>query len=194
MSGVVYHFTDTERLPWIVAANELQPGVRGARYAKHPCAFVWATTDPGGDPTAKVFRDWRYVEWGEIALVRLTLRAEDFVRWSAVPRRFPQWTPEHVRRLERSVPDPDRGVHRHWRVRAEPLPWPRVIRVETWSLACDWQPIDVTRACVSKVLTKKGLVRGVVLGDVVFTSRQGAMALGYYDIERVSAQDWEALT
>jgi hypothetical protein len=79
-------------------------------------------------------------------------------------------------------------------VRAEPLPRPRVIRVETWSFACDWQPIDVTRACVSKVLTKTGLVRGVVLGDVVFTSRQGAMALGYYDIKRVSARDWEALT
>jgi hypothetical protein len=132
MMNEIYHFTDTARLPWIAAAGELRPGWKQA--PDHPLAFLWATANPHGDPTASAFCWDGYHECyltGNLALVRIALHAEDFKLWSAVPQRFPQWTPEHVHRLKYETGRHlGRKVIRDWRVMAEPLPLSRAIRVE----------------------------------------------------------------
>ena len=50
----------------------------------------------------------------------------------------------------------------------------------------------MNRACVSKVAEGK-LVRGVVMGDDVFASRQDVTPERiYYDVERMSVREWTA--
>jgi hypothetical protein len=47
---LVYHFTDTTRLPWIIDSGELQPGKN--RIGGYPLDFLWATSSLNGDRTS----------------------------------------------------------------------------------------------------------------------------------------------
>ena len=55
MTNVVYHYTDTLRLPWIILADALQPGRN--KTSELPFDFVWATTSERGQPLEKVTID-----------------------------------------------------------------------------------------------------------------------------------------
>ena len=158
----VYHFTCTARLPWIVAAGELQPGRN--QIGGYPVDFLWATTNLQGDRTASA--ELGYVA-GMTALVRLTLHAEDFELWPAILKRFPQWTPEHVRRLEAVARRRGETNFEHWRARAEALPLSRVIRVEAKVYTGKWQTIDPSEVCLRHPAPA---LRGVRLNGVVYVA------------------------
>jgi len=120
MTDVVYHFTDSARLPWTITSGELRPSRTQLGGFPEP-NFLWATTYPFGDRTSTAIRRAHLAP-----MVRLTLLAEDFVHWRDVPQRFPQWTVEHQRRLER-IGQEDFS---RWRVRTLPLPVTSIVKAE----------------------------------------------------------------
>ena len=138
MSAVVYHFTDTGRLPWILRDGVLKPGRN--RIGNYPDPdFFWATTSPIGDRTASASVE--ALRSGLTRSVRFALRAEDFEAWPKVVEQFPAWTPDQVARLERAA----RGASspREWRCRVEPLPANPWVGIETRSYTDrTWRPID----------------------------------------------------
>jgi hypothetical protein len=187
----IYHFTSIARLPWIAAAGQLQPG-RNQR-GNFPCDFVWATTNRLGDKTASAYGGYRE---GLSALVRITLHAEDFESWPSILQRFPQWTAEHVRKLEtraRKLGETETGI-RCWHARAEPLPLSRVIRVEAKRYSGDWRTVTAADY-VAKEVQNDGVICGVALGDDVFVSAQSIVPglPTFYGLKKFSAQDWAAL-
>ncbi len=156
----VYHFTDTVHLPWIIASGELRPSRRMLTMGQ--TQFIWGTTCEEGDFTAQPFRSairpveaqtllelsgetaWRA---GDLQLVRFTLNAADFLTWGEVVR-MSDWEPAevaaHIEGTERIFGEYD---HDRWRLRYDPLPLSRVIRVETTSFAdaeteC-WHLLDI---------------------------------------------------
>jgi hypothetical protein len=52
MTSVVYHYTDTAHLPWIILSNALQVGKNRLRGL--PFDFLWATTSPKVDRSAAI--------------------------------------------------------------------------------------------------------------------------------------------
>jgi hypothetical protein len=51
MTQLVYHFTSTAHLPWIIDAGELRAGANKVGRFPDP-DFLWATTCEAGDDTA----------------------------------------------------------------------------------------------------------------------------------------------
>lgn len=161
---IVYHFTDTVRLPWIVASKELRADYY--QLGHFPCHdFVWATTRPQGDRTATSM--WSYRQ-RVAALVRLTLFAEDFESWPEIIERFPQWTMAHVRDFEAAARRMGETNTNCWRARAEPLSLPRVLRADAKTYTGQWQAIEL----VGGQHPRDPTLRGVVLNDIVSCSRQ----------------------
>jgi hypothetical protein len=161
----VYHFTDTVRLPWIVAADELCPGRN--QIGGYPIDFLWATTSKLGDRTSVAMHGGYRQDM--TALVRMTLHPDDFEPWPDILRRFPQWTSAHVHLLESTARRLGETNISGWRARAESLPLSRVISVEAKRYHGGWQAIDLAAVCV---VGPGPSMRGVVLGDTVFASIQ----------------------
>ena len=123
--NTIYHFTDTTRLPWIVAAGELRPGRN--QIGGYPVDFLWATTNCHGDRTAAGMLGYRH---GASALVRIALHEEDFETWPAILERFPQgrqdlvgWRRQHGTAVK---PTSANGAvvpnHYHWRASSASRP------------------------------------------------------------------------
>lgn len=191
MSGpIVFHFTDSLRLPWILAAGELRPSVTtfGGEYSA-PLRYVWGTTNPEGDLTAGPLRrihkehGWED-EWqaGAFLLVRFTLPANAFLSFSEMIREFSDWTPEQAVALI----EYDRRVfgetgHDKWRCRHDPLRLRDVLKVETTSYAqvgaylfegarSEWQPLDISRPERLLIRSRKANRLGVRIGGRRFHS------------------------
>ena len=98
---IVYHYTDTSRLPWILEDGYLDQCANNVGDYPEP-SFLWATTDSRNCKTASsccgsakvAYRD------GKIRLVRFLLPADAFMKWPEAQEKFPAWTAEHVKRLE----------------------------------------------------------------------------------------------
>jgi hypothetical protein len=160
----VYHFTDTVRLPWIVASGELRPGRNQLGNYPDP-DFLWATTNSQGDRTASAFRTYRN---GTSALVRLTLPEEDFEPWPGIAARYPQWTPEQITRLEARARKLGETDFWRWCARVEPLPLFRILSAEAKTYTGRWQPIELV--CLTNHRDPR--VRGVHILDAVYCSIQ----------------------
>jgi hypothetical protein len=107
MTDKVYHFTDTNHLPLILASRKLVPnrdvfwgtGADGGLVIFPSTILLWATTKARGDwSVPSIVRrfmvdEW---EWFDIRLVRFTLHASDFEPWSKTITRCPQWSPEQI--------------------------------------------------------------------------------------------------
>jgi hypothetical protein len=145
MSTTVFHFTDTIRLPWILAERQLNP-TRGMCAADYPRpTFLWATTNAYGDHTAAVSygdsrRLWRQ---GGTLLVKFILPAEDFTPWPEMYPQHPEWTPEQVARVERNGRKKG-SLPEQWMCRTETLPIERWLGIETRSYYGCWRPFDFT--------------------------------------------------
>jgi hypothetical protein len=129
----VYHHTDTMRLPWIFVERQLCPS-RGAFEDYPRPTFLWATTDECGDRTAALASKEGRMAWrrGWTQIVRFILAGEDFEPWPDICKRFPQWTPQYINRLERSGRAKGASPER-WLCRTEPLSPERWLGVETRS-------------------------------------------------------------
>ena len=147
----VFHFTDTINLPWILASGELRPcWIVDAGIGRN--RFLWGTTNPLGDYTSgaqsrihgSMEREWQA---GVFHLVRFTLAADEFFTWSEIVRAS-NWTPEEVATLIES----DHRLygeygHKRWRLRQDPVPLSRVLKVETTSYddaeTERWWPLNI---------------------------------------------------
>lgn len=99
---------------------------------------------------------------GLTALVRLTLHAEDFEPWPDITRRFPQWTSDQIRRLERTA----RGSSpAQWRAREMPLSISRIQGAEAKTYTGSWHRIEL------RVLRSETAL-GVRFGGSVYFSVQ----------------------
>lgn len=132
LPDVVYHFTDTARLPWILASGDLR-GMESTTGGNYPSPdFLWATTDARGSRTAAGAFARDAYQSGKLWQIRFTLNAADFFEWSAAPFRNAAWTARHVEMLESAA----RGENpADWRCRIAPLPLSRVrgIQVKSWT-------------------------------------------------------------
>lgn len=133
----VYHFTDTARLPHILLSGALVPGRSTLGGFPDP-DFLWATLSPHGDRTSTGYS--RYYREGQTRLVRIGLHDEDFRPWRDAVGDFPQWTDDHISRLEASAAylsvEP-----RSWLIRSEPLSADRFVSIDTRSFTTPWLPL-----------------------------------------------------
>lgn len=174
--AMIYHFTDSARLPWILRDRELTPGRCKIGGFPDP-DFLWATGSPHGDRSAsgggKGYRD------GITRLVRIALRPEDFLPWRAAATEHPDWTDEHVAQLESTAVA--MGMRQsdfdQWYCRALPLSADRFLSVETRSYANNsWKPLPIIDGS-SLVYAKVGdqVAAGLAIGGVTyFTVRHDA--------------------
>ncbi|MGF3027912.1 hypothetical protein ACQVP2_34610 [Methylobacterium aquaticum] len=137
--SVVYHYTDTGRLPWIIKAGELRPGANRIGGYPNP-DFLWATTSPVGDRTASASRE--ALRSGLTRTVRFVLSAEDFIPWPQILGGYPAWTPDHIMRLEKAAAGLSSPTT--WRCRAAALPRSAWLGIETRSyIDKRWLPLSL---------------------------------------------------
>jgi hypothetical protein len=170
---MLYHFTDTTRLPWILQSGELR-AQRNAIGSYPIPEFVWATTSAQGDGAASIkYTAWQRNAWqnGDTLLVRFALHEEDFTPWPTVAAAapYPAWTAEQITRLERHVRFHCKSNPATWWARAEPLPAARWVNVEAraWASAA-WTPLQG----VSPEAGRGTDVLAVVIGGRAYASRR----------------------
>jgi hypothetical protein len=145
----VFHFTDSTHLPWIVASGELRPSV-AAEASNH---FIWATTDPDYESTARSSKDPCMPEWlehGHALTVRFTLTDTGFIQWNRSKSKR-SWEAEYIAkkkkqgikrawaRREHTQWFEQLGAHK-WRIRREPIPLADVLRIDVRAYAGErWQ-------------------------------------------------------
>jgi hypothetical protein len=109
---VVYHFTDTIFLPFILSSGELEPS---------PDDVLWATTDPNGDRLAWACKGSgrQFYSHGQTKRVRFTMNADDcHDGWSADRRdRERYWSEPYLRKSAREQGQSTKC----WRWRDQPL-------------------------------------------------------------------------
>jgi hypothetical protein len=163
----VYHFTDTVRLPWILASGELRPSRSTVPpYLKHD--FLWATSNRNGSQTATLMNAPKAYKSGTINIVRFTLPASLFEFYLTAISRYPEWSSDHVRTLEQTArekgEDPDA-----WHVADAPIPSTSWVAIEMRSYANPaWIPIDPP-------VLKRGDELGVIINDRPFFSTRFAL-------------------
>jgi len=148
MSDTVFHFSDTLRLPWIVADGELRPSFNSYWGDKR---YLWATLNPDGDQTARPLRNKcnEDYEHGKVLIIRFTCPATGFISWRRLARNL-SWTAEQIAELETSDRR-DFGEHgfARWRCRRTALPLSSILKVEAWQGG--WRPIQATRRCCCEI-------------------------------------------
>jgi hypothetical protein len=169
---MIYHFTDTMRLPWIIETGELRVGLN--RVSKLPFEFLWATTNPNGDRScsAQGAMARETYRLGRMCLVRFTLPGDSFLNWSNVPRLYPEWTADQIARTQKAAVENGEAGFNNWRVRMEPLQISQALAVEAKSYTSGrWVPIDATmKSCILLADIENG--RGVTIGEYVYLSAQ----------------------
>jgi len=175
MTAIVYHHTDTLRLPWIIEAGELRPGPNAIGNFPDP-DFLWATTCERGDRTSSISQnDYRN---GVTQIVRFTLSATDFEPWPAITESFPQWTAKHIAALESAAQK--RGVtdFSAWRCRVTPLSVSDVIKIEVKAYTGQWRVLDPAHS--KFIRGPAGGFRAVILGGFVYGAERHKFPDGGY--------------
>jgi hypothetical protein len=186
---VVYHFTTTANLPWILASGALMP-TRCVDVGLGVSHFLWGTSDPTGDPTAAPFRKVHWHDagdrdcyshghnWysGEMRIVRFTLPGNAFLSWRET-QQFEGWSPQQIADVI-AQDHQDYGVFDHdtWRLRRDPLRLADVLAVE-WTSYDDreterWHAIDISDPAKILLPTNRVDLLGVLIGRRAFYSNR----------------------
>jgi hypothetical protein len=181
----VYHFTDTARLPWIIASGELRASDN--RISGFPDDLVWATTNPGGDKTASASFSKALHKEGFIQIVRFTLDADEFAPWRDVVVGLPAWTEKHVADLEQAAKAKGQDPA-CWRARVGPVPAHRWLAVDAKRHNDGWRRIAATPAnCMGS-----GPRRGFVIDGYAYIAtqeRDGAGHVSYSNLTRAGVTE-----
>jgi hypothetical protein len=115
---LVYHFTSTAHLPWILDTGELRPSKITTRLG-YPEDFLWATSNPEAARSSQVLhnRVFGYRD-GRVWLVRFTLSADHFEPWPQAPKRNPAWEDADIQRIQDGSQGDDPA---EWRTHCGPL-------------------------------------------------------------------------
>ena len=164
---MLYHFTDTIRLPWIIHSGELRPDSN--RYGGLPADLLWATSEANGDRTSsasspdamKAYRN------GFTWHIRLSLASEHFRPWKELLAELPEWKPEHIQMLEKSARMLGQTSTANWYCRQGPLSTSSILEAHAKSyLGGRWIPITArAENCVGQ-----GENRGFVINDIAYSS------------------------
>jgi hypothetical protein len=159
MSKVVYHFTTSMPLPWIVSNKALCPMPAtdvGIGYSK----LIWATAKRTGEKTstAKFMLQALKRAWQAdmFRIIRFTISAEHFDTWAETVRRE-GWTEREEFLLRRD--DMWRRFeagHDLWHCRPTPLPLGNVRNVEVRACGDRWRRLELNPDCVVPAKKKPG--------------------------------------
>ncbi len=184
MSDCVYHYTDTGRLPFILASGELRPGRNRIGSFPQP-DFLWATASRVGDRTsaanAAAFRK------GVTRWVRFGLQAGDFLPFREAISDSSTWTEEHLTRLVANAREmgTSEAEIATWLVRPDPLPRTRWLAIETrsWSDRT-WRPMDADSVPLRGDLNGAPGYLGLRFGKVTYWSKRSGEVMGadQYDV------------
>jgi len=176
--SVVYHFTDSLHLPWIVKSGELRPNLNRLR-GIGDVNYLWGTTNPDGDKTARALIVQKILsskgdEWeeedGDMAVIRFTLPAAGFVPWRDIKRKS-TWTKLQIAELEAY----DRSEfgewgQAKWRCRRKPLPIKSALKVEVWGNG--WMPIKLSRKHLIELPEKvDSSIIGITINEFAYYSK-----------------------
>lgn len=137
MPRLLYHFTDSARLPYILADEVLRPGKnRGGHF---PNEFLWTSEVAAGEQTANYsFGGW--YKSGEIYAVRFVLNGDGFFHWSEIKTHEPNWTDRHDQMLLRASRGADTSK---WWCRIEGVPLSDVLAIEGRTYRDNrWKPVN----------------------------------------------------
>jgi len=181
-ASLVYHFTDTVRLPWIIESGELQPDKN--RIGGYPADLLWATTNDIGDRTSSTMLDRfarRAYRDGFLYQVRITLGADDFVPWREMIEAAPMWTTDHVARLEQAAIEAGERNIEAWCCRSTALPFARAVYAHIKSFSGRWKQIKATPEYCLGTSNADGQ-RGFVVGYYAYlaTRTQNAAGMACY--------------
>jgi hypothetical protein len=180
---LVYHFTDTARLPWIIESGELQPGKN--RIGGYPPDFLWATSSQYGDRTSSASSEQALKLWrgGATQLIRFTLDANDFVDWRDLVNREPAWTPHHIAQLEAAAIALGQKNTNSWCCRVTPLPLARALRIEAKSHARGrWITVNASASfCVE--FGGMSASRGFVIDGQAYCATRQVSPCGNYSFD-----------
>lgn len=187
--SIVYHFTDTMRLPWIIETGELRPNT--SRIGDFPPDFLWATTDQNGDRTSSAASSGIRKLWrdGQLQLIRFILKATDFGDWEEAATSS-GWPDEQVEALKKAAVALGEPETTKWRCRPDPLPISNVLRVEAKSyFSGRWTLIDANReSCVNSDTDPN--FRAFIIGDFAYGAirKSGVAGTKYEPVRRFAAQ------
>ena len=162
---MLYHHTDSARLPWILHSRALRPGRNAVGNFPDP-DFLWATADARGDRSASVSGRQAIDAWRNFMLrqVRFLLADQDFDSWPDAARAFPAWTAAQIARLEAKA----RGADpRSWRCRVTPLPLEHWLGVQTRGYGQPWKAF-----ALDTPLVQGDPWLGVVIEGTLYCSEQ----------------------
>jgi hypothetical protein len=159
---VVYHFTHSTCLPWIIMEGALYPSQPFKDGSCGGCnRYLWMTSVPDADyhmrPTdfpLELDNDPGESVWaqGRLAMVRFTLARADFEPWTEVVKK-PPWTRRQIARWkqwEEVLHFGDRPEN--WYLRREPLPLNRVLKIEAKArFNPDWTRVRPTKRHVRAI-------------------------------------------
>jgi hypothetical protein len=194
---MLYHFTDTARLPWILLDGYLRPGLN--RIGNFPSEFIWATESSAVDRTAAA--NIEGLRRNVTRQVRFTLNTADFFPWREVGRRYPEWGPFQIDRLEQKARLFNQSPA-GWHCRRDPLPI-EGIEIHTRSyLDKTWKPFVGDQ--MATVPGNYGTLGVVIDGNIYMSacvpdpSGRGRAAyavtkMAADDAARVTGEDYEKL-
>ena len=181
MSKVVYHFTTSMPLPWIVSSGALcpMPGTDiGIGYSK----LIWATAKRAGENTSYAKLLIRVLDQAWEAdlfrLIRFTISAKLFDTWAETVRRE-GWTEQEVFILRRD--DMWRRLeagHDLWHCRATPLSLDDVRSVVVRAYGDRWRRLELDAGCVVRAKKPDRMGYRFPDGKILFADRTA------YDIPR----------
>jgi hypothetical protein len=159
MSKVVYHFTTSMPLPWIVSSGGLYPMPGrdvGIGYSK----LIWATAKRAGEKTssAKFMTQVLKRAWQAdmFRIIRFTISAKHFDTWPETVRRE-GWTEREEFLLRRDdMWHRFEAGHDLWHCRPTPLSLDDVRNVELRACGDRWRRLELDPDCVVRAKKKPG--------------------------------------
>lgn len=193
---VVYHYTDSLHLPWIVKSSELRPNTNrliGIGLIK----YIWATTNPAGDKTARAMITMHkgyeeLFQHGLVQLIRFTLPSAGFVPWCDIKRES-NWTRGQIRKLQQSDRKYfDEHGFAKWRCRREPLPITSALKVEAKLWGEGWRPIKATRKYCAEISDDPPIM-AFIINNVHYYSQQFTSENDHHTLSGYTIPDREEL-
>lgn len=165
---VIYHYTNTVCLPFILETKELKPHDAYSVVDMPP--FVWATTNPLGEPNSSAMDD-KYRN-GVSHLVRFVMSTERFQPWNNVignlPARSRNAMVEIVAKIKLTA-------HRDWWASTRPVPI-NELAIETRSYTDKiWRPLPSRKVIKVGMPSGQDGARAVKIGPDLFIAWIDAM-------------------
>jgi hypothetical protein len=183
ISNLVYHFTDSVRLPWILDAGEIRPGTCRHLEGWPDMNYVWAITNPIGSLSAAAVIGTMGTLYRNCLVwkVRFTLSADDFEPFLETIKHVPGWCDDHTTDVYETACGDDPA---DWRTHYGPIPKAKWLAIHARSYLSDWReiPRDLD---VHPAMIEGKPVRMIMFGGRGFSSirlNENPMSYGFHNV------------